>query len=136
MGKIYDKLGLSSPKTAKPKYPEVECDQAVEAALKAEGIMHVAQPICVYERSDKLRDTDDAARQLQPMLQGKRLLVMLDDVWRLEQAERLVVEGAAVLSRGRIARRQRNGAEAEETRGEESLFRVGIGPGSWRGTKS
>ena len=51
------------------------------------------------EQSDKLRDKEDASRQLQPLLQQKRLLLMLDDVWRLEQAEpfKRLASGASVL---------------------------------------
>ena len=52
------------------------------------------------DESDKLRDVGDAARQLQPRLKGKRMLLMLDDVWRLEQAEPfkgLASEGVSVL---------------------------------------
>ena len=52
------------------------------------------------DESDRLRDVGDAARQLQPRLKGKRMLLMLDDVWRLEQAEPfkgLASEGVSVL---------------------------------------
>ena len=48
----------------------------------------------------ELRDVTDAARQLQPRLKGKRMLLMLDDVWRLEQAKPfkgLASEGVSVL---------------------------------------